>query len=184
MSKKKFTDGLESLFGETTEATESFQEENPLLAKKKKRKSNSGRSLSGKNFTADLDCLFEDALTETIAEKVNKIAKNTTQEKNIRAKKRINRPLGGLDALIRKTSDMEEVKINTPNKKRVTFTFDKTKLQKLKSIAKKEKQFLKDIIGGVVAEFIEEYEKMVTDRVVSARKKMLNTHTMNAEFGQ
>ena len=77
MSKKKFTDGLESLFGEKTEATETFQEENPLLAKKKRnKKAGTGRSLTGKNFTADLDSLFEVALTETIAEKVSKIAQS------------------------------------------------------------------------------------------------------------
>ena len=39
------------------------------------------------------------------------------------------------------------------------FVFDKEKLAKLKEIAKMEKAYLKDIIGDVVSNFIEKYEK-------------------------
>jgi len=46
----------------------------------------------------------------------------------------------------------------TSNNKRVSFVFDKSKLKKLKSIAKIKKAHLKDIIDEVVAEYLSEFE--------------------------
>ena len=158
MSKKKFTVGLESLFGMATE--EAFQEESPLLDKKKKETKKVVKDVkkrSSKNFTSDLDTLFEQALAETIEEKQEK-AKSGIQAPPNPRKRRLRR-LSGLDALIRHTADMETVEVNVPTKKRVTFVFDKEKLAKLKEIAKEEKAYLKDIIGEVVTNFIEKYEK-------------------------
>ena len=70
MSKKRFTEGLESVFGDAN--NESFErggllvteEEKPERTPRKKR--NAGR----KNFTTDLDSLFDDTLTEVIEEKI------------------------------------------------------------------------------------------------------------------
>lgn len=158
MSKKKFTVGLESLFGMATE--EAFQEESPLLDKKEKEANKSSQSVkkrSSKDFTSDLDTLFEQALADTIEEK-QKLAKSKIQAPPKPRKRRLRR-LSGLDALIRHTEDMEVVEVNVPTKKRVTFVFDKEKLAKLKEIAKSEKAYLKDIIGDVVSNFIEKYEK-------------------------
>ncbi len=168
MSKKKFTSGLESLFGDSSE--EAFKEESPLIdveetprkrVAKTRNISSSGTAAtavskrSSKNFTSDLETLFERALSETIEEKVEK-----AQKKEIRqtVKKR-RRPLSGLDALIRKTGDMEYVEVNVPNKKRVTFVIDKPKLERLKQIAKAKKLYLKDIIGEVMSKFIEKHER-------------------------
>ena len=67
------------------------------------------------------------------------------------------RPRGGLDLLIRQTSEETYIEYQSENK-RVTFVFDKKKLEKLKVIAKSQKAFLKDIIGDVVSKYIEEYE--------------------------
>jgi hypothetical protein len=158
VSKKKFTIGLESLFGMATE--EAFQEESPLLDKKKeeaKKTTQNIKKRSSKDFTSDLDTLFEQALAETIEEKQEK-AKSKIQAPPKPAQRRLRR-LSGLDALIRHTEDMEVVEVNVPTKKRVTFVFDKEKLAKLKEIAKSEKAYLKDIIGDVVSNFIEKYEK-------------------------
>jgi hypothetical protein len=157
VSKKKFTVGLESLFGMATE--EAFQEESPLLDKKKKEAKKDTQSIkkrSSKNFTSDLDTLFAEAFADTIEEKQNK-AKSKIQAPP-KPKRRLRR-LSGLDALIRHTENMEVVEVNVPTKKRVTFVFDKEKLAKLKEIAKEEKAYLKDIIGDVVSRFIEKYEK-------------------------
>lgn len=158
MSKKKFTVGLESLFGIATE--EAFQEESPLLDKSKKESkqvTQSTKKRSSKDFTSDLDTLFEQALAETIEEKQEQ-AKSKIQAPPKPRPRRLRR-LSGLDALIRHTEDMEVVEVNVPTKKRVTFAFDKEKLAKLKEIARSEKAYLKDIIGDVVSNFIEKYEK-------------------------
>ncbi len=165
MSKKKFTSGLESLFGNSSE--EAFQEDSPLMdvdvpespqrrVQNQTRGSGSGNTAvarkSSKNFTSDLETLFEEALAETIEEKQGKEEVN----KNVRRRRR---PLTGLDALIRRTGDMDHVEVNVPNKKRVTFVIDKPKLERLKKIAKHKKLYLKDIIGEVMSKFIEKHER-------------------------
>lgn len=168
MSKKKFTSGLESLFGDPHE--QAFKEESPLIdveeTPKKQtsipaedRKGGAATAVakrSSKDFTSDLETLFEEALVETIEGKEEK----AIQKKEIqRAARKRRRPLSGLDALIRKTGDMEYVEVNVPSKKRVTFVIDKTKLERLKTIAKAKKLYLKDIIGEVMSKFIEKQEQ-------------------------
>ncbi len=158
MSKKKFTIGLESLFGMATE--EAFQEEIPLLDNSKKEHKKvtlDFKKRTSKDFTSDLETLFEEAFADTIEEKQEQ-AKSKIQAPPKPRQRRLRR-LSGLDALIRHTEDMEVVEVNVPTKKRVTFVFDKEKLAKLKEIAKSEKVYLKDIIGDVVSRFIEKYER-------------------------
>lgn len=164
MSKKKFTDGLESLFGHSEGGN--LQESSPLLVKTKKKERKSKKKKKGKrsskDFTSDLDSLFEDALKDTLEEKAEKIVKD--KAKISPARKARPRAVFGLDALIRRTSDSSEfTEYQETRKKRVTFIFDKQKLVKLKKIAKVEKLYLKDIIGDVMAEYIEEYENINGD---------------------
>lgn len=165
MSKKRFTDGLESLFGLSAEK-ESLPEESPLLAetdvevktsppRKKKKK---GRS--SKNFTSDLDSLFEDVLQEKIEEKKEQVvAKKVNRTPIAKSKRKSSRPVSGLDALIRRTLETGEAEINYEQRKRVTFVFEKNKIDKLKSIAKSQKMYMKDILKDIVEEYIEEFEK-------------------------
>ncbi len=160
MSKKKFTDGLDSLFGAVD--TDSLKEDSSFLTatvvvkKKKKRKPKSGKG-SGKSFATDLESLFSpqaSAPTHEAAQKEELLA-----ERKARADRARSKSLGGLDALIRQTITSSRVDIETSTAKRVTFVFDKQKLVKLKLIAKKEKAYLKDIIGEVMAEYIRRYEQ-------------------------
>lgn len=143
-------------------ADEAFQEESPLLdvekkpeAKKKPLERRNKKRASSKDFTSDLDTLFQMALSETIEEKEKK--KKSVPKSSHRPRR--SRRLSGLDALIRRTEDLDVVEVNVPTKKRVSFVCDKEKVAKLKQIAKKEKAYLKDIIGEVVSKFIEKYEK-------------------------
>jgi hypothetical protein len=169
VSKKKFTDGLESLFGSSV----SVHEEQGFLGRRKDKpvrkrsklsvsKPKKERPSSGKSFTSDLDSLFEQVLNETIEEKVQ-IAKkkSVVSSKDVKeTKKKYRKPMSGLDALIRQTVEtslMEVQQAPLPTKKRVTFVFDKQKLARLKRIAKIEKAYLKDIIGDLVSEFIDSY---------------------------
>lgn len=157
MSKKKFTDGLESLFGDSSE--EKFESGGLLVEEKVKPVKRTRKSVSRKNFTSDLDSLFEDALKETIHEQKQKLGKGLeSKSKSASHQKRERKPLTGIDALIRRTVETSSLEIGSGVKKRVTFTFDRKKLEKLKKIARIEKSYLKDIIGELVGEFIDDYE--------------------------
>jgi hypothetical protein len=126
-----------------------------------------------KNFTSDLESLFRDALTSSFEEEFfaeeetfsiqpdinNKPIerKASPEDQDTRPRRRISTPGGGLDMLFRETTDETILEYET-DKKRVTFVFDKEKLQKLKRIARERQLFLKDVVGEVVAKFIQEYE--------------------------
>ena len=169
MSKKKFTDTLEDLFGESSKDT--LSKDSPLLAKTEVKKTKGAARKSsakssgktGKNFIADLDFLFEDALvdakeeviTQTPARQTNKTQKTTGKTQ---PKRRTKKPASGLDALIRRTIDTTELEVNYQAKKRITFVFDREKLDKLKKIARKEKSYLKDLVDGLISEYIDDYE--------------------------
>ncbi len=158
MSKKRFTDGLESLFGVSEGGN--LPEESPLLAETEVRvvtkpKAKKVRKRGSKNFTSDLDSLFEDTLENAIEE-----TKTEYQQSNKPDKKRKQlRPVSGLDALIRRTLESGEAEVSYDKRKRVTFVFEKSKVEKLKRIAKAQKVYLKDILGEIVKDYLKQYEK-------------------------
>ncbi len=164
MSKKKFTDGLESLF--TTDHNKESGEgtaflEGAVAEDQDRGRSGARRSSSRKNFTTDLDSLLEEAMQETFDEQMQakETESSSTKAQVFHQQAHRRRPMGGLDMLIRRTverSTVEEDKIT--GTKRLTVTFDKTKLSKLKKIARIEKAYLKDILGEIVAEYIKRYE--------------------------
>ncbi len=167
MAKKNFIEGLDSIFGEETNKDEKLTivtEEKKQSRTKSKRKSK-----SSKDFTADLDSLLQEALQESIEQHVSKRKKTLPVAKSSKKKPvrgRIKRTLSGLDALIRQTVESSEMDIreesqgiSRPKKKRVTFSFDRDKVDKLKSIARKEKSYIKDIVNAIVSEYIDDYEK-------------------------
>lgn len=176
MSKKTLKDGLESLFGlppvdvmdETAFLGDNVQKQEPQKTPRKKRKISTPRSGgSSKSFTADLESLFQTVVTESVEAKRKKEAREKVMKEGM---KRVNpdapqgfrKPMSGLDALIRQTVEPSKKQIQQAvvpkEKKRVTFVFDKKKLAKLKQIAKLEKAYLKDIIGGLISEYLDEYE--------------------------
>jgi len=184
LSKKKFKKGLESLFGdwggdpiddavlelERTEEPKSVEAESaPHSKKDTDRKTN-----AGKNFTTDLDALFQDVVYESIDEQFEKIKekkkdkkkKEPVENKKPKAKKKrkVIPRSGGIDSLIRSTVEGSIMQIeSTSNKKRVSFVFDKEKLKKLKSIAKVKKSYLKDVIDEVVAEYLQKHSEKYDD---------------------
>ncbi len=167
MSKKKFTDGLESLFstdsqdvsGKGTAFLGAPADEAGTVAVKAKR-----RTSSRKNFTTDLDTLLEEALQESFEEKMAQREKEkaaaTAGASKSKYQNQARRPMTGLDVLIRRTVESGDIKEDRKDGvKRLTVTFDKTKIVKLKKIARLEKAYLKDILGGLVEEYIKRYEK-------------------------
>ncbi len=177
MSKKTLKDGLESLFGmppASVEEETAFMGDNVLPGGKKVKKSpqrkasdTRKRSGSSKSFTADLESLFQTVVKESVAEEKKKAVRKEQRtlgrpQSDTSASENPRRPMSGLDALIRQTvaPNKEEIKRAAvpKEKKRVTFVFDKKKLLKLKTIAKLEKAYLKDIIGGLISEYLDEYD--------------------------
>lgn len=156
VSKKKFKAGLESLFGDPAVAGMSpflvdEKEETPKESISKKTKKRS----SSKNFTSDLESLFSDIPGNEVPEQLSQtsISKRTTG-----IKKRTEKPVVGLDALIRKT--IEDNKEGMPSvatiRKRITITMEKKKLEQLKEIAKEKKTYLRNIIDDLVSDFLKE----------------------------
>lgn len=162
MGKKKFKDGLESLF---TDAREDYLSTgSPLLLEtepQKESQKNRTKSSSGKHFSDELEMFFQESLRETIQDQLSADAANRPGQSQKAARaRRSSKPKDGLDALIRRTIETSEIELHyDESKKRVAFSFDKDKLEKLKQIARQERTFLKDIIARVVAEYIQEYEK-------------------------
>ncbi|MAT54198.1 MAG: hypothetical protein CMN32_06925 [Saprospirales bacterium] len=174
MSKKKFKQGLESVFapdpvheqeGRGTDfLTNPFD---PEKSKDQARPAKPRRSSSRKDFTTDLDSLLQEALQETFEEQVEvrkkqKKAGSKPEIKAFHKQTTKKRPLTGLDRLIRRTIESSDMDIaeEKPNsgKKRLVVTFEKEKVDKLKKIARMEKAYLKEILGDLVANFIKEYE--------------------------
>ncbi|RMF30317.1 MAG: hypothetical protein D6765_03290 [Bacteroidetes bacterium] len=155
MSKKKFTEGLESIFGEAHE--EAFEGgllggEEQVAVKARKRSS------SRKNFTSDLDSLLEGALKDNAAEPTQAGAEKS-EAKQKKKSQYFRKPLSGLDALIRQTVEQSAATLHPKELKRLVFPCDAKKVEKLKKIARKEKTYLRSILEQLVSEYIQEYEK-------------------------
>ena len=160
MSKKKFKAGLESLFSDTG-ADDQLPGIRPLLVEEETRESLDTRRTrqkkrSSKNFTSDLEGLFHNALDKEYKEPAKKSSLASGRDTKI--KKRSDRPVIGIDALIRRTSteNKEELKSSSPLKKRVTFSLEKKKLEKLKDIAKSKKAYLKDVVDDIISQYLDE----------------------------
>jgi len=161
VSKKKFKAGLESLFGDTG-GEDQLPGIRPLLEEEEKAKAKTARlnrkrtkRRSSKNFTSNLEGLFHSALDKEYKESV---PPTTTTKRDTRVKKRSERPVIGIDALIRRTSEenKEEVMGSSPIKKRLTFILEKKKIEQLKSIAKSKKAYLKDIVDDIISSYLNE----------------------------
>lgn len=138
MSKKKktFSSGFDDLFSNAQE-----QQETTAPAKLKSRK----------NFSDSLDAIFQDAIEEVVQEKAEQVA----QGKAVKKTKRRTKPIFGLDNLIRQTIEQSEIK---PDKKRVSFTFETEKIEKLRNIAKLEKARIRDIVNELITDYIQRHD--------------------------
>ena len=161
MSKKRFTSGLESLFSK--ENKDDISGEGTAFLREVSDGGGSSilstkRKTSRKDFTTDLDSLLEEALQESFEEKMAQRAKEQKPDQT-KYQNQARRPMTGLDVLIRRTVESGEVENDRANGvKRLTVTFDKSKINKLKRIARLEKSYLKDILSELVEEYIQRYE--------------------------
>ncbi|MEY4135142.1 MAG: hypothetical protein ACOYOO_04105 [Saprospiraceae bacterium] len=164
MSKKKFNEGLESLFVEMEQ--EASAAKSALLessdaggrgpASGKEGGTAAQKRPVGKKFGEDMDSFLKNAFEESFERQMRS---DFSQTDEAAIKRRSHRPVGGLDALIRNTVQPQEVHFDENATRRLTLVFDEQKLKKLREIARQEKTYLKDIIDEIVAEFIQSYEK-------------------------
>ncbi len=148
MSKKTFSEGLDDLFS-NAHAGEA------AVAQRPERRS------GHKNFMSDLDSLVQEALEESL-ERFDANQPDTTtpsgKTKATRANISYRSSVSGLDALIRQTIDVQEIATDEASgKKRLTVTVDRSKLEKLKAIARLENSYMKDLLVSLIDEYIEEY---------------------------
>ena len=115
-----------------------------------------------KNFMSDLDSLLQEALEESLDKYETNRSDNTIPSNKSKSSARESGAElpHGLDALIRQTIDVQDI-ITDENtgKRRLTVAVDKTKIDKLKTIARLENAFMKDLLVTLIDEYIEEYAK-------------------------
>jgi hypothetical protein len=167
VSKKSFTDGLESLFS-------SSREEKALQTlARPKRKERSGRNTAvaeppgdeparergasrashQKTFALDIEAFLEDVLNESIREELEREQPRSQQPPKSPEEH------SGIDALIRSTLETSEMEVQSGKTKRVTFFFDEGKVERLKAIAKQENIYMREVISRIVAEYLARYER-------------------------
>jgi hypothetical protein len=154
MSKKKFSSGLDELFADLHDSSAGGAVSEMTVRHRSDRK-----LPSVKSFAGDLDALLQDAMEESL----NRLEeKENAGEGGAKTKsKKTGNPqhhFAGLDALIRQTIDVQEfTHEETTGVRRLTVAVDRTKLDKLKTIARLENAFLKDLLTGLIDEYIQEY---------------------------
>jgi hypothetical protein len=160
VSKKSFTDGLDSLFsgGSSRESLDT------LAPPKRKGKRPAGKKSfdldlspedseskkhAGKSFALDLDLFLEEVLHDSLMAELEKDQANPESPPPESPTDR-----RGLDSLIRSTLETSEIEVLSGKTKRVTFFFDERKIALLKAIAKNEKLYMREIISRIVAEYL------------------------------
>lgn len=175
MSKKLFSSGLESVFTEEAQYEPNIDDSPWLLetsvVEAPRRTTKSGSTVArkpSKSFTSDLESLFAVAAVERPREASPQGEELAARNRN-RPRRRVG-VLTGLDSLIRDTTngkalEKQALAESEDNgiRKRVTFTYDREKFSLLKSIARSEGSYLKDIISSLLNDYIAQYEAKDSD---------------------
>ena len=155
MAKKRFTSGMDSLFEETPDRKD-FEQDTSSLKKQPKGENTSSptsKKQQSKGFSEDLKAFLQEAFEESFDQQLEQAKPPTRKStRNVKPKK-------GLDALLRSTIEPSKMRLQNKPVRRLTISFDEQKLAKLKSIARQEKTFLKDIIDEIVGDYLESYDK-------------------------
>lgn len=150
MSKKKFSEGLDDLFRDQPAETEALAHVGDSPVRE--------RRMVGKNFMHDLDSLLQEAMDDAIGQLESEQPAAAVSSSKSRSAIPFRSPVSGLDALIRQTIDIQDLGLDEETgKKRLTVSVDKSKLEKLKTIARLENAYMKDILLRLIDEYIQEY---------------------------
>ena len=152
MSKKRFSEGLNDLFKDAPAEPGQRDEVRPEQPERKG---------SHKNFMFGLDALLQEALEESLEKYESNQPDSTTQSartKSAAPEAFRSSHLSGLDSLIRQTIDVQEISADeSTGKRRLTVAVDKMKVEKLKTIARLENAYLKDLLVTLIDGYISEY---------------------------
>ena len=153
MGKKRFSEGLDDLFSHSQAEQSSYDHAMPETQRERKH--------GHKNFATGLDSLLQEALEESLEKYESNQPDTVTQSGKSKAgnSEVFRSPLrSGLDSLIRQTIDVQEIVTDEQSgKKRLTVAVDRSKLEKLKVIARLENSYLKDLLVTLIDGYIEEY---------------------------
>jgi hypothetical protein len=157
MSKKRFSEGLDDLFSDSKSTVGGlFSNDAAVAAPVSERRG------GHKNFMSDLDSLLQEALEESLEKyETNRSDNEAPSHKSKSASRETSGALPhGLDALIRQTIDFQDIVTDeNTGKRRLTVAMDKTKIEKLKAIARLENAYMKDLLVALIDEYIEEYSR-------------------------
>lgn len=157
MSKKRFSEGLDDLFSDSKGTVGGLFAHDAAVASPAQE-----RRGGHKNFMSDLDSLLQEALDESLEKfETNRSDNTAPSNKSKSAARQMSNELPhGLDALIRQTIDVQEIITDeATGKRRLTVAVDKSKIEKLKTIARLENSYMKDLLVSLIDEYIEEYTK-------------------------
>lgn len=160
MSKKNFTDGLESLF---LEHTEDVLQRNPLLGYDARSGSGQEKEISSSNaLRNELDSFLKENFAHgfTLDEEPESSEFDTTKPAvtkplSLNPEKAYNKPLSGLDLLIRSTGEISYEDEPRLNLRRFSFFIEKSLLNQMKAVARQRGMYLKDLIIEVFTQYVE-----------------------------
>ncbi len=152
MSKKRFSDGFDSLFTDDDFFKEEVVEEKVQPTTTKRKVGVSGKSGASKKFAAGLESLLSEAFEEEVSDQLSGKKGKTPSPKQRKS-------FGGLDTLIKSTIDPKKIRKSNKDDRRLTIMIETEKVEKLKKIAKLEKTYLKYIIRDIVTEYLEKKMK-------------------------
>jgi hypothetical protein len=153
MSKKRFTSGIDQIMNDDASYKLSdFSNDTPAVT-------SSPRKPTGKRFVTHLDTLLNEVYEDPFfSESSRRDTVRTTQGKSKTEQGNGYRaPVTGLDALIRQTLVQIGDEQEDDTRRRISLVVDRTKLDRLKTIARMEGAFMKDIIGGLIEAYVLKY---------------------------
>lgn len=161
MSKKRFSEGLDDLFSDSKSSVGTLFGNDVVTAAP-----DPVRRSGNKNFMSDLDALLQESMEESF-EKLETSRTDdaipSSKSKSSTLKSASDAP-SGLDALIRETIDIKEIETDeSTGKRRLTVAVDKTKVEKLKAIARLENAYMKDLLVALIDDYIREYTRQKGD---------------------
>jgi hypothetical protein len=173
-NKKSFSDNLSSIFAHTL--NEDNKQDNPKFLSKsfdeaeliavldhpeEEKEKNTQKKAYRKSFSEGLESFFKDSIEEVIGD-----GTTVTEVKRGVAKKG-NKRVIGIEVLLQSTlfKDFEkDFDQSSPKTKRVTFVLDTDKVELLKNLARKEKKEMRQIVSGLIEEYLK------TEGIIPAKK--------------
>jgi hypothetical protein len=158
MSKKKFTSGMDDIFAGSSQQSA----EREVMTNDYQSAPTMERKAGSKRFVTTLDSLLAEISDDPFFSEPQNQSQarpgksKTSQNSGYRA------PVTGLDALIRQTLlpiDGGTGEMDDETKRRISVIVDKSKLDRLKTIARMEGAFMKDIISDLIETYVHKYVK-------------------------